>query len=796
MVYLTDIKLFYRRLTKYPLISAVSMGGLALGIACAYLALTYADQEFGFEKSFTDYEKTYRVGVDFMDMGGFAVAPEILHDYMDTRSAVVETSTRVKTFGEISLQKGQKSVKAMVMGVDSTFFELFDYPLVFGKGKSKLFDPGQAVVSKSFAQKWFGTFDVIGEEIELPFDGIIAPYLIAAVVNAENVSTHMIGDIWVPIQPLLDHEKSWYSAAYYTYFKLKSNKDEAVFRQELHDILKNEIYASSGKVDGLTFGEWKKQPDAYRFIVQPLADIHLQSQLNFELSAGGNRAKVNGFLIIGFLILLIAIANYINLATARSFIRSKEIGIKKSVGAARGQLLAQLMATAGLEAIIIGVVAITFMQMLGWLLNTWITLPLLESFRLRPGSLLSFSVFVMTVVIIAAAYPSFYLSSAKPFYLVKGNKIGQGEGGFRNALIVVQFIITTGLIFGSLVIHKQLKYLSKKDLGFDRSGLLIIDNMNALGSSAQTFQQELSAHPLVSNSSFAQSLPGSSSIYQSSYRSASMARSIPIRTLPVDAAFIPTMGIKLLRGENFRNKLTPDSSVAIINESAQIALGLDNPIGVEIGKGRRIIGVVSDFHIESLKQGIQPIVLTHDRSGNHLAMRLEPKSSENSLESLLQTAERLWSEFEPNASLQYGFIDDTFAKYAKQEQVQGKGILALTVMAIFLACLGLFGLTTFTMQRRQKEVSIRKILGASAVGLMSLLSRDFLKLVALALLISLPFAWYIMNHWLQDFAYRIEISWPLFLFVTGLVLTIATMTTSIQSLKVTMSNPVNALKDD
>lgn len=791
-----QIQFTLRRLLKSPLISIINLSGLALGIACAYLGISYVRQEYSYEREFADAERIYRVGVDFMNMGGFAVGPEYLPEYLQTHSEVVETSTRLSVRGNINLKEGDRDVHAFLTGVDSSFFRIFNFPVIDGRRADLLRNPDQTVISKDFAMRWFGHTGVVGRQLELPIGEQNKSYSISAVVDNTVMQTHLRGDIWIPIQPFLTGEKSWYSAAYYTYFKLRSERDFPTFLGELESIRKGEIYENYIRSRGLAYEEWIQQPDAYRFIVHPLTDIHLKSALNFEMSAGGNLAKIRGFLLIGVLVLLIAIANYINLTTARSYTRVKEIGVKKSLGVLKKDLIRQFVGESLVESVLVLILSAVFMKFILNLFEIWTGDVLLMKEVMDFNQVFLFILFTLGVGVLASLYPAFYLSSIKPGALIRDIAFHSHRVHFRRVLVTIQFAITTGLIFSSLTIFKQLHYMGEKDLGFKKDGLMVIHNLPEIGTSARAFREQLISNPIVVNSSFANSLPGSTNLYQSSFKTPEMENSIPLRVLPVDGDFIETMGIRLLEGSNFLPGQERDSTVAIINEAAKKALGLQNAIGAEIGEGVRVIGVVSDFHIESLKQGIKPVVLEHEPIGNTLTLRLESPPGGVALSQFIDQAEALWKNLSSGSTLQYSFIDETFLRFADQERIESKGILALTAMALLIACLGLFGLTTFSVKRREKEIGIRKILGSSVFGIVRLLSGEYLILILIAFMLALPVSWYLMQNWLQNYSYRIELVWWLFGIASIIALIIAFLTVGIQGLRAATVNPANILRNE
>ncbi|MCB0688997.1 MAG: ABC transporter permease [Saprospiraceae bacterium] len=793
---LNQFKLVFRRFFRSPLISAINLCGLALGIASAYLGLSYAWQEFSYDKSFKDAGKIYRVGVDFMNMGGFAVGPEYLPEYLDLHSNVVESFSRVSVRGKIELQDDGRKLETILVGCDSAFFSLFDFPVVQGESNALMALPDRAVISRDLALKWFGEDHVVGRELEIPVAGELRQYFISGVIDKSSTYTHLIGDLFIPVKPFLAGEASWYSAGFYTYFKLDRKEDYPVFLGELESIRRNEIFDKYAKGSGLTYDEWIKKSDAYRFIITPVTDIHLKSSLNFEMAPGGNLQKVKGLALIGLLILLVAIANYINLTTARSYIRNREIGIKKSLGVHRSQLVKQFIGESMIESAFVAILAIVFLNALLKLFSYWTGSALLLDNYLGAQYYLGCVAFTVLIGLFASAYPSIYLSAIPPQGLLKNTgSIAKGFR-FRSALVVIQFAITTALLCGSMVIFSQLKFLNQKDLGFNKDGLLVFENLSSLGNSAETFRKELAANPMVSSSSFAQSLPGSTNLYQSSFMTPEMEYSIPLRVLPVDENFLRTMGIRLLEGEDFIRKEYGDSTVAIINESAKAALGLGNAIGADISNNIRVIGVVSDFHIESLKSGIQPVVLKYDPRANILVLRLKGKSDSQSRANFLKEVNELWNKFNPEFAVQYAFIDETFAGFAEQEEIMSKGILSLTLMALLIACLGLFGLTTFSLKRREKEISIRKVLGSSVGGIVSLFTREFVVLIFFSFLLAIPVAYYFSSQWLGDFAYRIELTWWIFGLGSLVAMMVAILTVGLQCLKAALQNPVKSIRNE
>lgn len=793
---LTNLKHTIRKLRRSPGFALLNLAGFALGIACSFSGIQYARQELSYDKGFANSSRIYRVGTDFMGMGGFANGPEALAGYMLENAPEVEAAARVRHLGELSLADGARSISVKAMQTDSAFFRIFEYGFAEGSPVQALTAPGQAVISESLARRWFGEGPALGRTIRAGEEQ--AAYTVSGVARDSRRKSHIEAELWLSIYPELTGERSWYTARYYNYFLLKTGATRAAFEASLEALVRKNIYPDFQN-SGQRFEEWAGGPQAYRFIVQPLGEIHLKSSLNFELGAGGNEAKVWGFLIIGVFVLLIALANYINLTTARPARQAREIGIKKAVGAGRGSLIGQLLTEAVVFGLLSGFLALGLTELLQILFREITGEALLQESLLRLDTLALFCAFCLAASLLAGAYPALFLTAFHPVRVLKG-EYGPGGGNprlaqrMRAGLVVLQFAIAGLLMIGSLAVWRQLGYMSEKDLGFDRKGVFIIKNARELGEHAKAFQAELDKLPQVRHSSFSQSVPAGEDIVQTTFKTPQMKESLPLRTFPADAGFLETLGIKLIAGSNFPERQSPDTSVALVTEAAARALGLDSPVGAEIRTGKRVVGVVSDFHIESLRNGIQPIVFTHAVSGNYLSLSLSAGAGKSGADDFIRRAEALWKSFVPGASMHYEFLDESFARLSRQDAVQGKGILGLTLLSVFIACLGLFGLAAFAAEQRAKEIGIRKVLGASAANIVGLLSKDFLKLVLIALAIASPLGWHFARQWLQGFAYRVDVEWWVFALAGLLATGVAFLTVGFQSLKAALANPVESLK--
>ena len=788
-----SIKIALRNLLRSPGFTILNLTGFALGMACAFIGIQYAWQEISYDRGYANSERIYRVGTDFMGMGGFANAPEALVAYMRLNAPEIEAATRVRGWSSATLERDDRRLSVKALQTDSSFFKIFDYEFLEGNADHVLKSPHQAVLTESLAHSWFGQGSALGKTINIGEDK--TEYIVAGVVKDEKRMTHLSADLWVPIYSELSGDGNWYSTRFHNYFLLKEGAAQADLNKSLQDLVRKNVYPNfSGS--GLSFEEWQASEHAYRLIIHPLQDIHLKSKLRFEMGSGGDEAKVWGFLVIGLFVLIIAIVNYVNLSTAKSSQRAKEVGVKKTIGAGRGRLISQFLTEAMVFGILAALAALGFTELLQTVFQKITGETLLANSLLRPTVIGGFIIFCLFVSLFAGIYPAFFLTAFRPVQVLKGD-VAQGKDKWmRNGLVVLQFTIAGALIIGSLVVWQQLDFMANKDLGFNRNGVLTIKSANELGEHAKSFQSELEQLPIVINSSFSQSIPAGNTIVQTTFQSPEMEQSIPLRTFPSDAEFLETLGMRLVDGKGFPHKNTPDTTVALITESAAKALGLNDPIGAEINEGMRVLGVVSDFHIESLRNGIEPIVFTHALTGNYLNVSLSPNSGKDGISDFIRNAEKTWEKFMPGTKMRYSFLDESFARLAHQDEVQGKGILALTVLSIFIACLGLFGLAAYTAERRTKEIGIRKVLGASVSGIVALLSKDFLKLVVIALIIAIPLSFYFMQKYLDNYAYRIDLEWWVFASAGIIAVSIAFLTVGFQSVKAAMVNPVESLRNE
>jgi putative ABC transport system permease protein len=530
-----------------------------------------------------------------------------------------------------------------------------------------------------------------------------------------------------------------------------------------------------------------------KFIIQPLRDIYFHSDLKMELTPGGNLTQVRLLSAIGLFLILLAIINYVNLVTARSSTRNKEFGVKKTFGASRRQLAGQVVVESLLFSLLAMFLSIALIQVIGLLYHYATGSSLTGALPLmirHYGWLLLFS---LAVGLIAGLYPAFYLTALRPILSLKplAGRTGRSNARTRNILVLVQFSIAAALVFASFVVHSQLQYINDKDKGLRTEGVLLVDNLDGLRNQ-EAFRELIQQQSQVISTSFCNRTPAGKSIAMATFRTAAMKENMTLQIFPVDDEYLTTMGIRLSEGRNFDRRLITDTNSLILNESAVAALGLFNPIGTTLNGSQRIIGVVKDFNYTSLREKIAPTILRYTPGGNTLAIRIKGGHTAGFIKWLQTQGKR----FRPEEPLNISFLDDNFRQLAARDKLLGSAISFFTALAIILATLGLTGLTLFTIERRTKEIGIRKVLGATIPNILTLVSKDFVRLTFVASGIALPLSWWLVHRWLENFAYRISISVWIFFITESVLLLIALSVIGVLTLKAALVNPVKSLRTE
>jgi putative ABC transport system permease protein len=807
------LKIAWRGLLRNKSFSVINIAGLAVGLAVCLLITLFVVDELSYDTYNVKHERIYRVntdihlnGSDFTDRVTPApMAAALKNDYPQ-----VEEVVRIRNGGNILVKKDNETlVESNAFMADASLFDVFTLPMVVGNPKTALSKPNSVVISESVALKYFNSTDVIGKSLLVDNTTLLE---ITAVIKETPPQSHLHFRI---IRTMLDDRDAmtsdfWLSNSYATYILMRPGAT----RQAVDNYLKNAAlkYAEPQLKSFVksSFAELEKRGDYFRYSAIPLKEIHLHSTLNNELEPPGNIQYVYIFGVIAGIILLIACVNFMNLSTARSAGRSKEVGVRKVMGSNRGNLVTQFLTEAVLTSFIAMLLAIIITAILLPYLNLvadkQISLYTLSSPWIIPGLVIC-SLFVG---LLAGSYPAFFLSAFLPVDVLKG-KLASGfkAGWLRNGLVVFQFSTAIILIIGTLVIYSQLDFINKKDLGYKKEQVIVLRNVYSLGSHAATFKNEVLKIPGVTGGSRSGSMPTSNSTEWnnnafSKSTSLSASESVTMADWQVDADYIPTMGMQMAKGRNFSSLMPTDSTAIIVNETAANLLGFKDPLqgrlyeslsgeSADIVTTLRIIGVVKDFNAGSLRYKTQPIVFRLSKWGDQFAFRVKG----NDVSSILKQMETKYHAMDKMAGqpFMYSFLDDDFDKLFRAEQRMGKIFMSFAFFAILVACLGLFGLVAYAAEQRTKEVGVRKVLGASVPNIVSLLSIDFLKLVLVAAVIAFPVGWWAMNHWLNNFAYRTSIGWWVFALAGLLAIFITLSTTFLQALKAALANPVNSLRD-
>jgi putative ABC transport system permease protein len=802
------IKTAFRNLLKNKGFTAINVLGLALGFATCLLIVFYVFDELSYDRYNTNADRIYRINNDIKfggNVNSYAVSPAPLAGALKNDFPEIEQVVRFRTRGVFQVKKGNQNIQEYAMVyVDPSVFSVFTLPMISGSRSTALKEPHSVVITERTAKKYFNNANVVGKV--LIFNDT-AQYKVTGVIKDIPKQSHFEFDFFMSMSTIDEsRDISWFSNNFNTYILLKPGADAKKLESKFPEFFKKQAGPQLESVLHLTFSTFEKSGNYFRMNLTPLKEIHLKSNRVAEMGANGNIQYVYIFSAIAIFILLIACVNFMNLSTARSSNRAKEVGVRKVLGSPRKYLMAQFLA----ESIMITLVATLIAVFAAW--------ALLPVFNQMSGKELTITpqivgwllpvLFAIIIVIgcLAGSYPAFFLSGFQPIEVLKGKLTVGFKGGFlRSFLVVFQFAISIFLIIGTLVIYNQLKYIQNKDLGYNRDHVLVIQNVWTLGNSAKTFKQEIKQLAGVKDVSLAEALPtwnyGNSTTFFKD-QVLDQKRSLNSQDWGVDENYIPTLGIKMAAGRNFSREMLTDSNGLIINEAAEKLLGFSNPLNQTLYKpmdnlaknmkAYHIIGVMKDFNFRSLRDNVTPMVFMLTQSSGAMSVRVNSAN----IPLLLSQIKNKWKELSPNQQFGYSFMNEDFDAMYRSEQRVGTISITFTSLAIIIACLGLFGLAAYAAEQRTKEIGIRKVLGANVSTIVSMLSIDFIKLVIISILIATPFACWAMQKWLESFAYRQNIQWWVLALAGFTAIVIAFITISFQSIKAALSNPVNSLKSE
>ena len=790
-----------RILRRNRVYAFINVTGLAAGIACCLLIALYVQDELSYDDFHRKADRIYRVtSHDLIDEQHWApvgppVGPALSHSVPG-----IEKAVRFKSVGEsVALGTEEKPFEVQdLLYADSTVFDVFTLPFLRGSPDAALSDPYTIVLTEELARRYFGEENPLGQTLTL---GDETRLMVTGVMEDLPTATHLPFEALISMPTFyaeagdwVDETKTW--KAFYTYVLLEEGHSAEEVSRRL-PAFANRFFPSE---DGRPASEKE------HLTLQPLTSIHLHSHLEKEWRANSDAAYLWLFSLIALFVLGIACINFMNLATARSAERAKEVGVRKTVGASRqrlvGQFLAEsvmLTAFATVGALILAEGALPFFRSLSGK-------ELAGSLPTDPLVLTGLLIGALVVGLLAGGYPAFVLSRFQPARVLKGTFTTSAQGAMlRKGLVVFQFSLTIALVAGTLVVRDQMAYLQTKHLGFDKEHVISVRLGGAVSKKvarqAEMFKTELKQHPAIESAAMASGVPGERfSVEAFRPEDAPERSSTPMRAIyGVDHDYLSTLGIELESGRNFSPARSTDMSNAfILNEAAVKALGLDRPVGKQLiwdshGDERgTIVGVVKDFHFASLHREIEPLVIPFrpQDAGEYLLVRTQPSKTAEALR-ILQAE---WERLAPGAPFTYVFLDRAFDQLYRAEARLGRVVTVLSVLLVFIACLGLFGLAAFTVQKRTKEIGVRKVLGASTASIALLLSKDFLKLVILASVVAMPVAYYAASRWLQGFAYHTDLRLWSFIGAGALALGVALLTVSYQAIRAALADPVKSLR--
>jgi len=805
---LNYFKVAIRSLLKNKFYSLINVIGLAIGVACCLLIMIFVLDEISYDRYNVKAERIYRMGFTGMlggnEFTGAQVGPPVknalINDFPE-----VEDVTRFRQRGSFMVRYQTETFKEEdIVFVDGNVFETFSFNLIQGNAATALMEPNSMVITPTIAKKYWGDDDPLGKQVILDNK---TEYKITGVMQEIPRNTHFNFDIFLSMESLEESRSDqWMSFNYQTYIVLREESSPEELEGKFKGMIETYIGPQIEEYLNMTLDELEEQGTKLGFFVDPMLDIHLHSKIQGELAPPSDILYVYIFSAIGIFILLIACINFMNLSTARSANRAKEVGIRKVMGSLKRQLVRQFI----IESIIVSLTA--------FFLAVIISLIAMPQFNDLSGkqlvipftSPLFFPTIIAAAIIVgflAGSYPAFYLSAFEPAAILKGSlKIGVKSGWLRSSLVVFQFGTSIILIVGTLIIYNQLNYVQNKKLGFNKEQVLILQDAYALGDQLNSFKEEVKTDPDVINASISGFIPVSNSNRSSTAYfpngKIDMENTQIIQRWRIDHDYIQTMGMEIILGRNFSKDFPSDSSAILINETAAALFGFgEDAINQKLSQftedpnvtdDYRVVGVVNDFHFESLRENIGPMVMHLRSSRGLMSVRINTKN----ITALVNRIENKWKSLANGQPFSYSFMDDRFDDTYKDEQRIGKIAIVFSSLAIFIACLGLFGLAAFTAEQRTKEIGVRKVMGASVTGIVMLLSKEFGKLIVIAFVIATPLSWYLMDNWLSGFHYRITINPILFLIAGGAAFSIAWLTMGYQSLKASIANPIKSLRDE
>lgn len=803
-----NLKIAWRGLVKHKMYSLIKVSGLAIGIAGCLLISLFVKDELAHDKNYVDGDQIYRLitydsSPEYNEK--WTAHQPLVAQMMKSRFPEVEMAGRLIPYnwfagGDNQVRRSDRKQNAYEDSfayMDQELLDILQPKMVYGTVEEALAKPNSILITRAKSEKYFQDENPIGKTLVLDED-LENIWVVGGVMENPDPHNHIQFDFLLSLtaQEFWNGEQtSWCCSNYNVYFKVAEGTDPRMLEEKM-TLAMIESYIPYLKERGDQDADAVEKYVAY--ILQPVADIHLYSRDIYDIIKHGDIQIVGLFSAIALFVLLLACINFINLSTAKSANRAKEVGLRKVVGSFRSNLIGQFLTESILVTFISTAIGVLFAVMVMPLFNEIsgkaLEMPF-DQWWLIP-SMIALALVVGTV---AGIYPAFYLSAFKPIEAISG-KLSRGArtSKLRGIMVVFQFTCSIILIVGSLVVYQQLQFILNKDLGYDKDQVVMIQGANSVGEKLDVLQTELLKIPEVTSVSASNYLPVSGTKRdQNEFWIEGRSRidkSVGAQVWRVDDDYIETLGMNLLAGRDFDKTSTRDSSSLIINQTMARELGLDDPVGARIQnwEGWTVIGVIEDFHFESMRDEIGPLALALGRYGSVVPVKIRTSDVRKTLESITET----WDVIMPNQPIRYTFLDQVFASMYEDVQRTGNVFTGFAILAIFVACLGLFGLSAFMVEQRSKEISIRKVLGASVRMIFSLLTINFMKLVVISLVIAIPVSYFLMQEWLLDFQFKTNVGWMVFAIASMIITIIAIVTVSYESLKAAIVNPADGLRSE
>jgi len=808
-MYLNYIKLALRNLRNRFGYSLINILGLAIGLSCVMIIASYVKLETSFDKFHTKHEQIYRVVMDW-DNDGEKISTAMVHaplaDNIANSITGIESIVRVYPhFQSVYIGKSasEKTKVEQFLFADSTFFQIFDFSSIRGSLTTALKEPFSVVLSRKMAVQLFGRIDIIGLPLTYEDESAeLHTFNITTVIEDVPQNSHFHFDIlasFSSMKTVVPYYNNWFHPPLYTYLLISPSADKSSLEAQVDEIANNAVAEISG---GGT--------DKRIYHLQNLADIHLNSSLEDEWEANSDATFINILIMLAGFILLIACINFMNLATVQSSRRAKEIGMRKVMGALKKQLIFQFLWESFIITLIAFALALAFSELaLIYVFNNIIDRTLSLSFLFALNNIFYTAIVLVMVSLLAGLYPAVYLSKFMPIVILRGHD-GSKSGrsfSFKRLMVVFQFFVAAVLMLGTLIVMRQTHLMRNKNLGFDKDYIISLKMVDDFAhKNYSVLKEKLLANSSITNVGLSSTLPGGSGFYGLTVKPEGRQESMTLKTLGVDEGFLDTYGINLVEGRNFSEAITTDLKEAvIINKAAAKQLSWLDPLGKEMSmtiyfngpetRKMKVIGVVEDFHYQSLYNDVDPLIIyinKHEYYSDYLSV----KFTGTGMDDAVATLEREWKNFHPDKAMDFAFLDTTLENIYATEQKRSQIFTSFAILSIIISCLGLFGLSAYSIQQRTREIGIRKVLGASMLSVSKMLLKEYMILILVANILACPLVFYFGNQWLNGFAFHIDLTIWMFLvvFITAVLIALATI--GYQAIGAARANPVDALKDE